>query len=116
MCIEEEFCAVYSKYFDEDDEEILNDTDRSEDGTSNSDDNEPDISQAEDEEERTFNLMDLSAIDVKEEELINEFLSKDCCKKKCHSVIPRKMITNTRNNCRCLFDSCQPKKIWKEKR
>lgn len=43
--------------------------------------------------------MDLSAIDIKEEELMNEFLSKDCCKKKCHTVIPPKMITNTRNNC-----------------
>lgn len=37
MCIDEEFSAIYSKYFDEDDEEILNDTDRSDDHTSNAD-------------------------------------------------------------------------------
>lgn len=86
MCIEEEFEAVLNKYFDEDDEEILND------GTLNDDYNEPEM-------ERTFIEMDLSITDVNEEELINEFFSKDCCKKKCHTVIPRKMITNTRNNC-----------------
>ncbi|XP_036321008.1 uncharacterized protein LOC118735395 isoform X2 [Rhagoletis pomonella] len=43
--------------------------------------------------------MDLYVVDVKEEELVTKFLSKDCCNNECHTLIPREMIESTRNNC-----------------
>ncbi|XP_017469806.1 PREDICTED: FK506-binding protein 3-like, partial [Rhagoletis zephyria] len=96
MSVDEEFSAVYGQYFHEKDDE--NDDENYEE--SDDDEDEVCVSQAEDDTEQTFVKMDLYVVDVKEEELVTKFLSKDCCNNECHTLIPRELIESTRNNCR----------------
>nr|XP_022908321.1 uncharacterized protein LOC111419695 isoform X2 [Onthophagus taurus] len=100
MSVDEEFSAVYRQYFLENDEDNVQDNGMSDnDLNSNGDDDSLHFSQAEDNMEQSWVSLELSVVDEKEKELVTNFLSKDCCNNKCHTMIPQKMIENTRNNC-----------------
>lgn len=97
MSVDEEFSEVFQNYFGENEE---NDDDSFDDVGINYDEELQSLFQAEDqmEVEQSFFTMDLSTIDNKEKELVNKFISQDCCNKKCQKMIPRKIIENARNN------------------
>lgn len=97
MSVDEEFSEVFQKYFGENEE---NDDDSFDDVGINYDEELLSLFQAEDqmEVEQIFFTMDLSTIDNKEKDLVNKFISQDCCNKKCQKMIPREIIKNARNN------------------
>ena len=99
MSVDEEFSVVYSQYCPQNDEDK---DDSDDDVRSHGDDEEVYLSHAEGDMEQSFVTMDLSAVDEEEQVLIINYLSKDCCNNKCQTIIPRKMIENTRNNCLAL--------------